>query len=464
MTQELTALASIFLYLFLIFSIIYLLFPKIKYRSKVNESKISFYLLTIGGLFVLFAIISPIIIFKFIDFKEVSYGTSENKSIYSLTGPLGDTLGGVMNPFIAIAGVIITGLAFYAQYSANKSFLEANKELKKQFKLQQFESQFYEMLKLHKENVNEMVIEGYQYDEKINDDEACIIYHEVKQQKAKGEYDSSKRNNIKETKLISGRKIFNLMLKEFHLTFNVVSHFVLKNHSLSKHQKKVLYEKILMLSYKIFFSGKDIYNKLIKDSKLDYDFTRKNDAKLYNEILAELEVLRTCHKRGIRYIKAYINSESLHLDFSYKPFGGHLIRLGHFYRHMYAIVNFVVNENSQILSYEDKRKYLKMFRAQLSNHEVALLYYNWLAGYGEAWEDKEPGDERLANRFFTDYRMIHNLDQNLVLREFDPFELFKDNSYRSFLFKEGKRESDGLFELFDLGSNLSEEDNRKLIN
>lgn len=57
-----------------------------------------------------------------------------------------------MNPFIGIAAVLVTGLAFYAQYKANVEF-------KKQIEFQKFENQFYEMLRLHKENVNEIEIE-----------------------------------------------------------------------------------------------------------------------------------------------------------------------------------------------------------------------------------------------------------------------------------------------------------------
>ncbi|QHS59927.1 hypothetical protein [Chitinophaga agri] len=95
--------------------------------------------------------------------------------IFLQTGQIGDTIGGLMNPFITIAGVIVTGLAFYIQYKANLQqrelfmleLAENKDQLQKQIenqnnqnKIQQFESQFYEMLKLHRENVTEMKIEG----------------------------------------------------------------------------------------------------------------------------------------------------------------------------------------------------------------------------------------------------------------------------------------------------------------
>lgn len=38
---------------------------------------------------------------------------------FSTTGAIGDTIGGIMNPFLTIVGILITFLAFYIQYSAN---------------------------------------------------------------------------------------------------------------------------------------------------------------------------------------------------------------------------------------------------------------------------------------------------------------------------------------------------------
>jgi len=69
-------------------------------------------------------------------------------------GLVGDFIGGLMNPLIGISAALLTFLAFWIQY-------QANQDIREQFKIQQFESQFYEMLRLHKDNVNEMKIQGY---------------------------------------------------------------------------------------------------------------------------------------------------------------------------------------------------------------------------------------------------------------------------------------------------------------
>lgn len=420
-------------------------------NSKVFQPSIKF-LLYFALFFLVFSFFAPFVFTR--DSKQMPIPIAFDAS----SGVIGDTIGGLMNPFIAIAGVIVTGLAFYIQY-------QANKQVQDQFKLQQFESQFYEMLKLHKENVNEMAIEGYDYKLKKTDEECKAIYDRVKEAK-KCDSPYLEDDNIKDKKELTGRKIFYLMLKEFHSTYEIVKSIIDKYPHLKEHSKKDLSNKYLKLSYNVFFSGKEIFRTQILEEELKYSFVKKEETELYEMILKELEVLRTCHKGGVRYLPNYDDKKALHIDFSYKPFSGHLIRLGHFYRHMYAITNFVVNENNELLTYEDKRKYLKMFRAQLSNHEVALLYYNWLAGHGDAWEEaqEETDTSKKLNKFFTDFRMIHNLSKYLVLEDFNPEIRFNNSEYRKFLYKPGKRETDGLFELFDVKSSLSEEENRKMIN
>jgi hypothetical protein len=66
------------------------------------------------------------------------------------------------------------------------------------------------------------------------------------------------------------------------------------------------------------------------------------------------------------------------------------------------MVKFVADYDETIVKKDEKVNYLRLLRAQLSNHEQALLFYNWVAKYGGAWQDDR-------NNFLTEYRMIHNL-------------------------------------------------------
>ncbi len=97
----------------------------------------------------------------------------------------------------------------------------------------------------------------------------------------------------------------------------------------------------------------------------------------------------------------------INLFFKYKPFSGHVSRFGHYYRHLFYIVKYVVGQSPTVMDFEQKREYLRMLRAQLSNHEQLMLYFNYLSGYGSKWENEK-------NKFLSDYRMIHNLPIELT--------------------------------------------------
>lgn len=78
------------------------------------------------------------------------------------TGVIGDTIGGTVGPIVGFIGAILTFFAFYIQYQANQVQIKALAEQKtssqnqeEQIQLQQFESHFFELVKLHRENVQE---------------------------------------------------------------------------------------------------------------------------------------------------------------------------------------------------------------------------------------------------------------------------------------------------------------------
>jgi hypothetical protein len=286
---------------------------------------------------------------------------------FSKTGSIGDTIGGLMNPFIALAGVIVTGLAFYVQYKANlqqrKLFEEEQIENKRQLQeqinnqnkqnqIQQFESQFYEMLKLHRENITEMKINGYDFEE---------------------------NKTLKKVEQITeGRKIFVTMKTEFECILSLYC----SNRKLTKDGFQKCYE--------LFFSGLDMFEKTHID-EIEFVNNLREARKKHEYPNKSI----TTNKKRKEFLP------SVQLKFNYKPFSGHSSRLGHYFRHLYLIVKSIVN--SEIIeNYEEKMRYLKILRAQLSNHEQILLFYNWLSDYGSSWEDEN-------HSFFTEYCMIHNL-------------------------------------------------------
>jgi uncharacterized membrane protein len=79
------------------------------------------------------------------------------------TGVMGDTIGGIAGPIIGFIGAALTFLAFFIQYQANQIQInalndqrEATIQSDRQNKIQQIENNFFELLKIHRENVKEM--------------------------------------------------------------------------------------------------------------------------------------------------------------------------------------------------------------------------------------------------------------------------------------------------------------------
>lgn len=69
------------------------------------------------------------------------------------TGQIGDTIDGIMGPFIAIAAAGLTFIAFWVQYKAN--IMQRN-----DIALERFERNFYELLNLQESITNSLVLEG----------------------------------------------------------------------------------------------------------------------------------------------------------------------------------------------------------------------------------------------------------------------------------------------------------------
>lgn len=279
----------------------------------------------------------------------------------------GDALGGVLNPIIGIIAILVTYLAFFIQFLANK-------QVQNQFKIQQFESQFYEMLRIHKDNVNEM-------------------YLSAQGQKFEGRY------------------ALELIYSELIFSYNTCKTIVDRNIIIGNNSYKLQSNKdILIYIYRFWFYGIEGINK-------------KNFDDLENLCLDELKFQQSVTVNG---------------EIPQSILKGHQFRIAHYYRHLFQTVKFIVSENERFISYEEKRKYLRILRAQLSNHEQALLFFNWYSDFGYSWEESIDS----GNKFFSDYRMIHNLYPELILNIYD-LNLLKSKR------KENNDSKDNIFDFQD---------------
>lgn len=243
-----------------------------------------------------------------------------------------------MLPFVAIAAAILTFLAFLIQHQANVQLSNDNKK-------QQLERQFYEMLKIHCDNVKNLHAESL--------------------------YTNPTTGNHSQ-KTATGHDFFKCLLEEFDLIYAKIY----------ESEKK---EDIFYKAYRTFFFGIDSAARELKKETVETfrSFVFQNTNTLFWQNHPKLIPIR----------------DSL--------FTGRMDQLVPYYRHLFLMVKTVAQFNDELFSYADKRQFLRILRAQLSSAEQTLLYYNWKSGCGKKWE--EDSSITNGNHFFTDYRMIHNI-------------------------------------------------------
>lgn len=190
------------------------------------------------------------------------------------------------------------------------------------------------------------------------------------------------RDNVAELEVqgIAGRKLFVVLLREYRSTLEVVIH-IAKKHNQQLSQRQLAH----IAYYCIFFGTGPNSSRMLLNSLFEFD------RPFVEDIVNELDKDET---------KDQVQREK---KLAYRPFEGHQSRLGHYYRHLYQAIKYVDMQENDI----DKYEYTKTIRAQLSNHEQALLLLNSLSPMGRNW---------WKYNFIQNYRLVQNLPRNF----FDP--------------------------------------------
>jgi len=290
---------------------------------------------------------------------------------FTETGQIGDTIGGIMTPFIAIAAAGLTFLAFWVQYKANE---QQRQDIAKE----RFESKFYEFLRMHRQN-----IEGA----KIED--------------------------------IEQREVFQEFSQEFVLCIEIINNVFdtkQKTDSNNSFYNEFSILKRINLAYLIFFYGyKNIYSFTFEQLGIK---NTEEWYKIYGELYDRFNEISSY------WIKDVVSISIMHTSFMkhegqsklnktlhsyYRPFSGQSQLLGHYYRNMYQTVKYIHEQSEKFLPYEKKYDYVKILRAQLSDYEQILFYYNSLSVLGYDWIDG--GKDSLL----VQYKMIKNIPLSLVV-------------------------------------------------
>ncbi|MVM29310.1 hypothetical protein GO755_04640 [Spirosoma sp. HMF4905] len=248
------------------------------------------------------------------------YGLSDNPANW---GVFGDYIGGIVGSIFSIISVVLLYYTF--------------KEQRNSTELQKFENKYYELIKLHRDNVDEL-----------------ILSHE------------------------KGKKIFVILLREFREALKIVKDINIK------HQKTTDREVLIELAYMVLYYGTGPNSTRVLINSLPNHT---------DNFVRDLAINVSKRKNIVK----------LNRKFSFTPFEGHQSRLAHYYRHLYQTITFV--DSQKFLTEEMKKDYVKTIRAQLSNHEQALLFFNSLSRLGKNWKNEG---------LILKYSLIKNLPKSFI--------------------------------------------------
>jgi hypothetical protein len=352
---------------------------------------------------------------------------------FAETGQFGDFVGGVIGTFFSGAG-------FYFLYVTLLEQRIAIDGQKNAFEKERFEAKFFDLIKLHRENVSEFKFEG-----KILDEDRIQWNNNTYENKAvfNAIYNQFVQCNNELKHLFKGAK----------RTYNPeylkkISHLNLDNNRLNLLAK-------IDVCYSIIFYGVSSEGSIILYKKFRHKYKEKfiNDILRYislkpasdEKILKKWILLSNKSSRGKKLLvvneifdrrKKIIddtNSKYDEITNDYhnkyiKYYGGHQFRLGHYYRHLYQTVKYVNNSD---MTYKEKYNYVKILRAQLSTYEQMTLFLNSLSSMGYIWELEPEIDNDLTKYSKKDFELItkYNLIKNIPGEEIFgiPFRLFYPN-------------------------------------
>jgi hypothetical protein len=300
-------------------------------------------------------------------------------------GEMGDSFGGTMGPVIAWVAAILTFAAFFIQYEANQEQRNQFAEQAKDTVIERFENRFFELIRLHRENVEEQ--------------------------------------NIQDK--IKGRKVFTTYYFELRYIYLVLESFYDNNPP----EDTLTKQELTNLAYLIFFFGighvtmsvfEHITPKYVKEVFFIKTLERLENEKAYYKILTD-QIERAKSSPGIAMpiltnLEIEHNGKKAIFIQIYQPFTGHGTKIGHYYRHLFQTVKYVATQEHELFTKDLKYSYVKTLRAQLSNFEQVLFYYNSVSVLGKDW---------IKKKYLMDYKLITNLPLSFADFGIEPGVMFK---------------------------------------
>lgn len=355
---------------------------------------------------------------------------------YELSGLTGDFIGGVIGTLFSAGAFILMYLTLREQQDNTMKG--------------EIESRFFRLLEFHRKNVEEMEFDASR---QLFDPDTLFV----------------------DNKLHSGKMVFREVFKQVTTCRNELAPYFkkedvvydpgylkclrAKNYFKAFNSKDFCKMALIDISYDIVFfgvgpEGQSVLKKLLA-GKYNIDFIERiidyialkpaediekyerwkyiesrNDTRRRIAISQAIKQARNKQPFSTEFLAGKDNEIIQGFDSAYvKYYGGHQFQLGHYFRHLYQTVRYVNEQHC--LTYKKKYEYIKLLRAQLSNYEQAILFFNSLSQLGRTWEitpvvnGECKGFNENDFHLITKYNLIKNLPCGSQLG-IDP-ELFYPN-------------------------------------
>lgn len=344
------------------------------------------YLLLLGGSLIIIGFLP----YLFTQFKLLNFD-------FYKTGPIGDTIGGIMGPFIGIIGAILTFAAFWVQYQANqeqkRQFNEQITEQKRQFDIQLSEQ------KTQGEEDNRR----YQAQQAEQSKSWAIErFEKTFFELLKVQRDIA--SEIKIRKKQEGVQTFISFYYEFRFIYLYIREQLLieqvwpieEIRSVNYHKD----EEILRIAFIVFFMGVGPNSNPL----LLYAIKKEGCDNINNKLIESINTLTDSihnfpQQLECRYLDENGREQKMTYTAYYRPAQGHQGKLSHYFRHLYQVIKFVDGADPKIFTDSMKYEYVRFIRAQLSIYEQAMLYFHGFSPFGKNW---------MARKFLIKYKLIRN--------------------------------------------------------
>lgn len=174
-------------------------------------------------------------------------------------------------------------------------------------------------------------------------------------------------------------------------------------------ENKELKTPVTVTGRKYFKVAYDELHEIYKQNQ-----TRKNSGTSATVVGLLGEFDDSVKKRNEVFLIAVSHEYGL-ISYSYdKFFEYHQFYLGHYFRNLYHTIRII---DKAPISENDKKDFVKIVVAQLSTHELFLLFYNCFVSYGKEH----------FKHFILKYGMLDNIDRSGLLHK-DHWKLFCDES------------------------------------